>query len=57
MSHISTKENKHDDWKIVITSILFAKAAVAAFSIAPFLIGGYIDHLKLNPIPVINEDA
>lgn len=38
-----------DDFRQVIASILMAKAAVATFSIAPFLIGGYIDRLGLSP--------
>jgi predicted MFS family arabinose efflux permease len=39
----------HDDFRKVLASILMAKAAVATFSIAPFLIGGYIDRLGLTP--------
>ncbi len=38
-----------DNFREVIASILMAKAAVATFSIAPFLIGGYIDRLGLSP--------
>jgi len=38
-----------DDFRQVVASILMAKAAVATFSIAPFLIGGYIDRLGLSP--------
>ncbi|MCB1661193.1 MAG: hypothetical protein H6995_14310 [Pseudomonadales bacterium] len=37
-----------DDWRTIIASILFSKTAVAPFAIAPFLIGGYIDHLGLS---------
>ena len=37
-----------EDWKLILASILLAKSAVATFSIAPFLIGSYIDHLHLS---------
>jgi len=37
-----------ENWRSIVASILFAKAAVATFSIAPFLIGGYIDYLGLS---------
>jgi predicted MFS family arabinose efflux permease len=37
------------EFRQVIASILMAKAAVATFAIAPFLIGGYIDRLGLSP--------
>lgn len=33
----------------IVVAILFAKAAVATFSIAPFLVGSFIDHLALPP--------
>ena len=36
------------NWRKIISSIFFAKTAVAPFAIAPFLIGGYIDHLGLT---------
>jgi DHA1 family inner membrane transport protein len=37
-----------DGWRPIVASILLAKTAVATFSIAPFLIGGYIDYLHLT---------
>lgn len=37
------------DYREVVPSILVAKAAVATFAIAPFLLGGYIDKLDLSP--------
>ncbi|MCH9693630.1 MAG: hypothetical protein K0U72_03895 [Gammaproteobacteria bacterium] len=36
------------EWKGILASILLAKTAVATFSIAPFLVGGYIDHLGFS---------
>ena len=41
-------QETQENWRSIVASILFAKAAVATFSIAPFLIGGYIDHLGLS---------
>lgn len=38
-----------DHWQSVLAAILLAKAAIATFSIAPFLIGGYIDQGGLTP--------
>lgn len=37
-----------DNWRLIVAGILFAKAAVATFSISPFLIGGYIDSLGFS---------
>lgn len=37
-----------ENWAVVIACILLAKAAVAPFSISPFLIGQYIDQLGLS---------
>jgi predicted MFS family arabinose efflux permease len=34
----------------IVSSILLSKAAIATFSIAPFLMGGYIDHLGLSVV-------
>lgn len=39
-----------DGWRAIVASILLAKTAVATFAIAPFLIGGYIDHLQLSVV-------
>lgn len=39
---------KAENWPLVIACILLAKAAVAPFSISPFLIGQYIDQLGLS---------
>ncbi len=46
-SHTSSK--KTPEWRSILAHILFAKAAVATFSIAPFLVGEYIDYLGLSP--------
>ena len=45
----STLPGAKKEYPEVIASILMAKAAVATFAIAPFLIGGYIDRLGLSP--------
>ena len=37
-----------EDVRAVLASMLLAKTAVATFAIAPFLVGGYIDHLGLS---------
>ena len=37
-----------ENWRLIVAAILFAKAAVATFSISPFLIGGYIDSLGFS---------
>ena len=34
--------------RAILASMLLAKTAVATFAIAPFLVGGYIDHLGLS---------
>ncbi len=47
MEH-SKNNSTQTHWPSVISSILLAKAAVATFSIAPFLIGSYIDHVGLS---------
>ena len=40
----ATRENV----RAILASMLLAKTAVATFAIAPFLVGGYIDHLGLS---------
>lgn len=37
-----------DNWRSVLAAILLAKAAVATFSMAPFLLGSYVDYLGLS---------
>ena len=37
-----------DDWRLIVSAILLSKAAVATFSLAPFLLGAYVDHLSLS---------
>ena len=48
MANNNPTQNASDDWYTIIASILCAKTGVATFSMAPFLIGGYIDHLGLS---------
>jgi len=42
--------DKYDrnNWRSVLAAILLAKAAVATFSIAPFLLGSYVDYVGLS---------
>ena len=42
--------DRHDrnNWRSVLAAILLAKAAIATFSIAPFLLGSYIDYVGLS---------
>ena len=37
-----------DNWRSVLAAILLAKAAVATFSMAPFLLGSYVDYVGLS---------
>ena len=37
-----------DNWRSVLSAILLAKAAIATFSLAPFLLGSYVDHVGLS---------
>ncbi len=49
MSHRNSPTDlQGGEWKAILASILLAKTAVATFSIAPFLVGGYIDHLQFS---------
>ena len=49
MTISNDSSTKKPEWQSVFAHILFAKAAVATFSIAPFLVGEYIDYLGLSP--------
>jgi len=42
--------DRHDrnNWRSVLAAILLAKAAIATFSIAPFLLGSYVDYVGLS---------
>lgn len=42
--------DKHDrnNWRSILAAILLAKAAIATFSIAPFLLGSYVDYVGLT---------
>ena len=37
-----------NNWRSVLAAILLAKAAIATFSIAPFLLGSYVDYVGLS---------
>lgn len=43
-------DGNREGWRTVLAGILLAKAAVATFSLAPFLIGSYIDRLGLSAV-------
>lgn len=40
--------NGSDTWISILAAILLSKAAIATFSMSPFLIGTYIDHVGLS---------
>jgi hypothetical protein len=42
------KSPARNDWRSILAAILLAKAAIATFSIAPFLLGGYVDYVGLS---------
>ncbi|MEM7277120.1 MAG: MFS transporter [Pseudomonadota bacterium] len=46
---MSKLDSRNDSIIDVLAAILLAKAAIATFSIAPFLLGSYIDYLELSP--------
>jgi MFS family permease len=37
-----------NNWRAILAAILLAKAAIATFSIAPFLLGSYVDYAGLS---------
>ena len=37
-----------NNWRSILAAILLAKAAIATFSIAPFLLGSYVDYVGLS---------
>ena len=40
--------NDRNNWRAILAAILLAKAAIATFSIAPFLLGSYVDYIGLS---------
>jgi predicted MFS family arabinose efflux permease len=40
--------NDRNNWRAILAAILLAKAAIATFSIAPFLLGSYVDYVGLS---------
>jgi predicted MFS family arabinose efflux permease len=47
-SYNPSDKSDRNNWRSVLAAILLAKAAVATFSIAPFLLGGYVDYVGLS---------
>ena len=47
-SNNKTDEAGGDSWTSIVAALLLSKAAVATFSMSPFLIGAYIDHVNLS---------
>ncbi len=41
-------KNDRNNWRSILAAILLAKAAIATFSIAPFLLGSYVDYVGLS---------
>jgi len=49
-SYNPTDKTDRNNWRAVLAAILLAKAAVATFSIAPFLLGSYVDYVGLSTL-------
>lgn len=47
-SYNPSDKNDRNNWRAVLAAILLAKAAIATFSIAPFLLGSYVDYVGLT---------
>ena len=41
-------KSDRNNWRSILAAILLAKAAIATFSIAPFLLGSYVDYVGLS---------